>query len=81
MHSVHHDCPCACNVHGISVDSMAEYIFLFLMLLVLENNQNTCNHDRVKNAPRKPVVRLFPANMSERAEAKNTEQYPDEHLF
>ena len=43
MHSLH-VCPCTCNVHGISTNSMAEDIFLFLMLFVIKNHQNTNNH-------------------------------------
>ena len=53
---------CTCKVHGISADSMAEYIFFFLMLLVLKNHQYTSNHGWIKNAHRKPIVRILHAN-------------------
>ena len=64
-----------------SEDSVAEYMFVFLMLLVLKNTQTSVIMARFKNAPRKPTVRMFPANMLATAVTKTTEGYPDDHLF
>ena len=78
MHSLH-ICPCTCNVQGISADSMAEYMLLFLMLLVLKNIKTTIIMARFKML----IERMFPANMSARFTMfiKTTEWYADDHLF
>ena len=64
-------------MHENSAESMTGKVFLFRMMLVLKNHQNTSNHGYVKNAHRKPTVRMFQAT----AVTKTTEWCPDDHFF
>ena len=75
-------CTCTCSAHGIDADSIAEFVFLFLMPFVLKIYQTTCQSiAMVKINPIESPIRMLRVNMSARCFTKTTEHYPDDHSF